>query len=56
MNADAPGHVKHTYLVGDLKCYLCGTIRGWVGREYQSASGSVWFWKRRGKQQAGACA
>ena len=51
MSKGMPKPATHTYLVGDLKCYFCGTICGWVGRECQSAPGSVWFWKRRDEQQ-----
>jgi hypothetical protein len=51
MSTLTPKPVTHTCLVGDIKCYLCGTISGSIEHELKSASGSVWF-RKRGEQQA----
>lgn len=49
MSTQTPKPVTHTYVVGDLTCYLCGTISGSIAKERQPASGSVWF-RKRGEQ------
>jgi len=50
MSTESPTPATHTYVVGDLTSYLCGTISGSIEKERQSASGSVWF-RKRGEQQ-----
>ena len=50
MSPAKPQPAIRTYVVGEVTCYLCGTISGSIEKEWQSASGSVWL-RKRGEQQ-----
>lgn len=45
MSPESPKPTTHTYVVGDLTCFLCGTISGSIVKARQPASGRVWFRK-----------
>ena len=45
MSTESPKSATHTYVVGNVKCYLCGTISGSIVKERQPASARVWFRK-----------